>query len=494
VEKNSHQRWPEIVFGTSNSAQSQAIRRALKAGRLRKIAPRLYTSNFADKPSAIIARNSYQILGELFPGSVISHRSALEGGISQDQAIVLTYKYTKKILLPGLTIRLISGEGALPGDNPFMGKLFIASRARALLENLQQSRGKDAIKKSLPREQIERMLDKLCSVHGEEELNRLRDQARQLAQTLELKKEFIILEQMMGAMLGSQSAKNLRTEIAQARAKGKPYDTLRLELFTKLFSALKKEILTSKKQTITTAKQLHTLAFFESYFSNYIEGTEFEVGEAADIIFHHKLMSNRPQDAHDITATFQIVANTKEMNHTPASANELMDLLKKRHKILMETRLEKEPGQFKTIANRVGNTVFVMPELIEGTFLKMFSLYENLEPGIPRAIFMMFAVAEIHPFLDGNGRIARIMMNAELAHVGECRIIIPTVYREDYLLALRHLSRSGEPEAYIRMLLRAQAFIHSINFSDYQSTLKQFTQCNSFLEPHEGKLIFKDNT
>jgi len=27
---------------------------------------------------------------------------------------------------------------------------------------------------------------------------------------------------------------------------------------------------------------------------------------------------------------------------------------------------------------------------------------------------MMFLVSEVHPFLDGNGRIARVMMNAEL--------------------------------------------------------------------------------
>lgn len=55
---------------------------------------------------------------------------------------------------------------------------------------------------------------------------------------------------------------------------------------------------------------------------------------------------------------------------------------------------------------------------------------------IARAIYMMFLVTEVHPFDDGNGRIARIMMNAELVNGGSSKIIIPTVYREDYMLAL----------------------------------------------------------
>ena len=37
----------------------------------------------------------------------------------------------------------------------------------------------------------------------------------------------------------------------------------------------------------------------------------------------------------------------------------------------------------------------------------------SLDDPIARAIYMMFLVSEVHPFDDGNGRMARIMMNAE---------------------------------------------------------------------------------
>jgi len=107
---------------------------------------------------------------------------------------------------------------------------------------------------------------------------------------------------------------------------------------------------------------------------------------------------------------------------------------------------------------------------------------------------MMFMISEIHPFTDGNGRIARIMMNAELSRNHECRIIIPTVYCDDYLGVLRRLSRSYDPGPYIRMLVRAQAFTQSIDFSSYEKALSMLQQCNAFLEPNEGKLNFLDLT
>ena len=92
----------------------------------------------------------------------------------------------------------------------------------------------------------------------------------------------------------------------------------------------------------------------EAYFSNYIEGTEFVVEEAADIVFRNKPMPTRPADAHDILGTFRIVSNSHEMGRVPGSANELLDLLKTRHAVLLAGRPEKNPGSFKETVNRAG--------------------------------------------------------------------------------------------------------------------------------------------
>jgi Fic family protein len=101
---------------------------------------------------------------------------------------------------------------------------------------------------------------------------------------------------------------------------------------------------------------------------------------------------------------------------------------------------------------------------------------------------MMFLIAEVHPFADGNGRIARVMLNAELVRGDRVRIIIPTVYREDYLLALRALTRQGNADPYIRMLDRAQDFTARIDFNNYERALAHLRAANAFLDPHEGRL------
>ena len=181
------------------------------------------------------------------------------------------------------------------------------------------------------------------------------------------------------------------------------------------------------------------------------------------------------------------------MNRLPDSADALIELLRSRHATLLSARPEKRPGEFKEKPNRAGNTVFVEPTLVRGTLIKGFEIYRALEDALARAIFMMFLIAEVHPFADGNGRIARIMMNAELVHGKCCRVIIPTVYREDYLLTLRALSREGRTDPYIRMINRAQEFVSGIDFNGYEQALATLRLCNAFSEPGEAQLVIPSN-
>jgi hypothetical protein len=438
---------------------AQSIRRATQAGILRKIAPKIYTSNLQDAPETIMKRHRYQILGKLFPNGIISHRSAFDGGISPDGTVILTYKYSKTVTLPGLTIKLIQGPGPDSEDTPFLENLWISSRGRAFLENISPSRIRKGFIKTVSQAEIEERLDRIVRVYGSEELNHLRDQARKIAARLEMKQEFNTLDALIGSFLGTRTDIAHKSAVGAARSQKEPFDPRRIELFAQLAAYLQQQDLPFYKREAISPQAIINQSFFESYFSNYIEGTVFEIKEAEQIIFENKIIPNRPEDSHDILGTFQIVSNQKWMNTVPETAMELISILQQRHSVLMEARSDKMPGTFKDVANRAGSTVFVTPEEVRGTLIKGYELYTTLPKGIMRAIFMMFFIAEVHPFLDGNGRIARILMNAELDAAHQSRIIIPTVFREDYLLALRKLSRTFDPAPYVKMLLHAQQLL-----------------------------------
>ena len=114
----------EIIFGSSDPKISKQIFKLLKEKKIRRIAPRIYSSNFIESNEAIVKRNLFHILGTLYPGSILSHRSAFEFKPTEANHIFLTYTYTKKINLPGITIRFLQGHEPIGDDNPVFGKLF----------------------------------------------------------------------------------------------------------------------------------------------------------------------------------------------------------------------------------------------------------------------------------------------------------------------------------------------------------------------------------
>jgi hypothetical protein len=99
---------------------------------------------------------------------------------------------------------------------------------------------------------------------------------------------------------------------------------------------------------------------------------------------------------------------------------------------------------------------------------------------------MMFLVSEVHPFADGNGRVARIMMNAELVAAGESRIIVPTVFRNNYLMALKALSQNGITGALVRMLDFAQRYTASVDFAELDRARFILERTHAFTDPNEA--------
>lgn len=476
----------EVVVGSTEVRSSKQV----KSGRLRKIATRVYTTNMDDSPEDIIRRNVFYILGQLYPHAVISHRSAFELKPTNEGDIFLTYKYTKKITLPGITVHLLQGPMGTDHDMPFIENLYISSTERRMLENLQKGRTRGRISKCLPKTYIEENLEKMLVVNGEAGINEFRDRAKEIAKQLNMTEEFETLNSIIGALLSTKPSGILTADSAFARAQGVPFDQERIKLFETLFETLNKEYFPVINEQNISTTAFRNFAFFESYFSNYIEGTEFEIEDAYRIIETGQPMLARNADSHDVLGTFQIVASRREMRRTPSTANELIEILQDRHRIMMAARPDRNPGKFKMQNNHAGDSHFVDYTLVRGTLIKGFDFYKALTSPFAKALFILFMISEIHPFKDGNGRISRIMMNAELVHADQSKIIIPTVFREDYLNGLRRLTRKGDPSVIIRAMLRVRLFSTKIIGENFDETRRYLEGTNAFKDGDEYILKF----
>ena len=101
---------PEVMIANGDKKYSYYLSDLVKKGRIKKVMPKIYTSNLNESEEVIVRRNLFLILGRLFPESVVSHRSAIEMKPTVSGDFFLTYKYTKKITLPGLIIHLLEGQ------------------------------------------------------------------------------------------------------------------------------------------------------------------------------------------------------------------------------------------------------------------------------------------------------------------------------------------------------------------------------------------------
>jgi fido (protein-threonine AMPylation protein) len=477
---------PEVFV--SNASVSKGVSEAVERGQLRKLGSRLYTRNLEEEPQRLVRRNWYYLVADYYPDALIADRTALENQPAADGSIFLISEKKRDTKLPGLTFRPRKGPGPLESDKPFVGGARLSSTPRAYLENMRPSRARGGrIARTLSYEEIEDRLDTLIRRQGDAAANRLRDEARIIAPKLGLDEEFEAFNALVGALLGTREAE-IKGAVGKARAAGHPFDPDRIRLFEKLFAALRETIPTDRPPAERNAEANANLAFFEAYFSNFIEGTEFSVKEAEDIVFHGVIPEERPDDAHDVLGTFHIVSDLQEMSKIPKGVDEFIELLRRRHASIMEARPDKNPGGFKARSNQAGNTVFVAPDLVSGTLAKGFEFLQALAEPFQRAAFMTLVVSEVHPFVDGNGRTARIMMNAELVAGGQERIIIPTAYRTDYLGALKAFSHNAETIPLIRMLDYAQRYTHAIDWRTLNGARVMLEESQAFSQGEDAKL------
>ena len=86
-------------------------------------------------------------------------------------------------------------------------------------------------------------------------------------------------------------------------------------------------------------------------------------------------------------------------------------------------------------------------------------------------------------------------MNAELSRVSETRIIIPTLFHEEYVDCQRRLSRQDEPAGLVRALTLMQQWTTAFDYMNVTALIETVKRTNALERSRtEFKLLMPDGT
>lgn len=174
----------------------------------------------------------------------------------------------------------------------------------------------------------------------------------------------------------------------------------------------------------------------EATQSSRIEGTHTNIEDAFK---HAEDLSPEERDDWSEVQNYIRAINTAiaDLERVPLSSR----LLRETHAILMDgvRGRNKLPGEFRTSQNWIGvslrNAVFVPPHheripALMSDLERFLHATEIFVPPLIRAAIGHYQFETIHPFLDGNGRLGRLMISLYLA--SERLMPKPALYLSDY--------------------------------------------------------------
>lgn len=210
----------------------------------------------------------------------------------------------------------------------------------------------------------------------------------------------------------------------------------------------------------------------EALLSSQIEGTQSSLSDL--LLFENDETPSVPVD--DVTAVSNYVAALDYgMRRLRDGFPLSLRLLREMHDILLKSGrgAGKQPGEFRRSQNwiggtRPGNALFVPPppeRLMEclDPFERFLHLDDRSMPPLLRAGLAHVQFETIHPFLDGNGRLGRVLVTLLLCEAGLLRepILYLSLFlkarRADYYRLLQEVRETGRWEAWMEFFLTGVA-------------------------------------
>ena len=192
-----------------------------------------------------------------------------------------------------------------------------------------------------------------------------------------------------------------------------------------------------------------------TYSSNALEGNSLTETETKIVLEDGITIGGKPmKDHYEATGHGEAY---DYMNSLATIKYFTEDDIKKLHKLFYHRINEDEAGQYRKKKVFISGSKYALPtpdqvqDLMNKFITRMEVVAKERHPVEYSAIAHKDFVF-IHPFIDGNGRVARLLMNLILLQKGYCLAIIPPILRMDYVQALE--KAHTDDKEFIRFIAR----------------------------------------
>jgi Fic family protein len=191
-----------------------------------------------------------------------------------------------------------------------------------------------------------------------------------------------------------------------------------------------------------------------TYTSNALEGNTLTLRETAELIEHGITVGGKPLRDHlEAVDHYNAVLWMRELaaKATPIDETTVREL----HRRIVARSLPEIGGIYSTVPRRIAGSpvVFPNPVKIPQLMKDLVDWLGKSEPEPAASFDAHFRLVAIHPFSDGNGRTARLLMNLLLLRGGYPPVAVRPEDRKTYLDTLEHASMREDIQPF-------QTFMH----------------------------------
>ena len=192
-----------------------------------------------------------------------------------------------------------------------------------------------------------------------------------------------------------------------------------------------------------------------TYTSNAIEGNTLTLRETAELIEHGLTVGGKPLRDHlEAVDHYSALLWMRELASTATPLQE--ETVRELHRRIVARSQPGIAGIYSTLPRRIAGSPVVFPNAAKiPQFMSDFGLWlSGAEPSPATSFEAHFRLAAIHPFADGNGRTARLLMNLILLRGGYPPVAVRPEDRKSYLDTLEHASLQSDLEPFQTFLCR----------------------------------------